>query len=216
MGALGSHIGPPLRGLFLFLPDLVQNHHERLRDGRETLVGTARVVIASSAAPQKHANLLSLYKQWVEKLAAGDPVLNKAVANQVLELELPIFHSQNLSGIFRKSVQDDEVCGELSRVIVAEDYRGAGLSRQLVEFALAEAGRAGIQRLFLECLEVHQELYGKFGFQRLPGATGTVIGVNKTMLAMELYPLPGRAPQPAQAAALPPAASGAAESHGHA
>jgi len=190
--------------------------YERLRDGRETLVGTARVVIASSEMAQKHAGLLSLYKQWTERLAAGDPVLNKVVSNQVLELELPIFHSQNMSGIFRKAVQNDEVCGELSRVIVAEDYRGAGLSRQLVEFALAEAGRAGIQRLFLECLDVHQELYGKFGFRRLDGARGTVIGVNKTMLAMELYPLTGRAAAPAQADTLPPVASGAAESRGHA
>jgi predicted GNAT family N-acyltransferase len=192
--------------------------YERLRDGRETLVGTARVVIASSATPHKHANQLALYKQWTEKLAAGDPVLNQALANQVLELELPIFHSQNLSGIFRQVVQSDEVCGELSRVIVAEDYRGAGLSRQLVEFALAEAGRAGIKRLFLECLDVHQELYGKFGFQRLDGARGTVIGVNKTMLAMELYPLVGRELPlpPAKAPALPPAASDAAESRGHA
>ena len=192
--------------------------YEQLRDGRETLVGTARVVIASSDMPQKHAGLLALYKQWTERLAASDPVLNlnQAVSNQALELELPIFHSQNLSGIFRQTVQNDEVCGELSRVIVAEDYRGAGLSRQLVEFALAEAGRAGIQRLFLECLDVHQELYGKFGFRRLAGAKGTVIGVNKTMLAMELYPLSGRSPAPAQAPAQPPAVSGAAESRGHA
>ena len=189
--------------------------YERLPGGRDKLVGTARVVIASSATPQKHASQIALYKQWTERLAAGDPVLKKALQSQVLELELPIFHSQaNLSGIFRQIVQSDEICGELSRVIVAEDYRGAGLSRKLVQFALDEAARSGISRLFLECLDVHVELYGKFGFRQLKGSQGAVIGVNKTMQAMELYPLPGRA-APLKPAAPLAAARAVAENRGH-
>ncbi len=116
---------------------------------------------------------------------------------------MPIFHSQNLSGILRRSIESNEVYGELSRVIVAEDYRGGGLSRQLVEFALHEATKAGVNHLFLECLEFHEDLYRQFGFRRMEGKRGNVIGVNKTMIAMELYPLApaGRGAMPAPAAA---------------
>ncbi|HEX5106724.1 MAG TPA: hypothetical protein VFV87_23045, partial [Pirellulaceae bacterium] len=99
--------------------------YERLRGGREILAGTARVVVASSATPQKHGDLLAMYKHWVENLAGGDPVLGQAI-EQTLELELPIFHSQNLARVLKQAVEKEEVYGELSRVIVAEDYRGGG------------------------------------------------------------------------------------------
>lgn len=166
--------------------------YERLKGGRERLAGTARVVVASSASPRRHADLLGMYRQWVTKLAASDPVLDLAI-DRTLDLELPIFHSQNLSHILKQSVDKDEVYGEMSRVIVAEDYRGGGLSRQLAEFAMQEAERAGVNHLFLECLELHEELYRGFGFQRIKGARGSVIGVNKTMIAMDRY-LPAAVP----------------------
>ncbi len=156
------------------------------RDGREELAGTARVVIGSATGVQKYAGLLAQYKEWTARLASQDPVLRNNLANRVLELELPIFHSQELAEVFRQTVVRNECCGELSRVIVAEDYRGTGLSGHLVKFALAEAARAGVNRMFLECLDNHEELYRKLGFRRLPGTRGTVLGVNRTMIAMEL------------------------------
>lgn len=158
--------------------------YQRLKGGREVLAGTARVVLASSANPQKHADLLGMYKQWVANLAAGDPVLDLAV-DQTLGLELPIFHSQKLGRVLKQAIETDEVYGELSRVIVAEDFRGGGLSRKLVEFAMQEASRAGVTHLFLECLDLHEELYRQFGFEKIEGARASVIGVNKTMIAMQ-------------------------------
>jgi GNAT superfamily N-acetyltransferase len=161
---------------------------EQGRDAQERLVGTARVVIG--AAPGGTDRTRDIFRgNWVVKLAASDPVLSHVVNNRVLELELPIFHSQNLSGIFRDTILHNEVCGELSRVIVAEDHRGTGLSSQLVEFAMAEAVKVGVQRLFLECLELHEPVYGKHGFKRLAGSKGAVLGVNQTMIGMERCPL---------------------------
>lgn len=164
---------------------------EQLTSSRERLVGTARVVVGSASCEQRMPKLLEAYRRWVERLAEPDPVLRRVLTERVLELELPIFHAQNLSDVFRGALLRDEICGELSRVIVADDHRGTGLSRRLVEMALMEASRAGIQRMFLECLELHEGLYRKFGFRRLEGKQGAVLSVNTTMIPMELYPLPG-------------------------
>lgn len=158
--------------------------YQRLKGGQQVLAGTARVVVASSAQPQKHAELLAKYRHWVAALAKNDPSLAQAF-EQPLGLELPIFHSQKLGRVLKQAIEADEVCGELSRVIVAEDFRGSGLSRKLVEFAVQEAARAGVTRLFLECLELHEELYRQFGFEKIEGAKASVIGVNKTMIAMQ-------------------------------
>jgi GNAT superfamily N-acetyltransferase len=109
----------------------------------------------------------------------------------VLTLELPIFQSQKLFDLVREILKRGEACGELSRVIVAEEYRGAGVSTRLVEFALSEAARLGVQRIFLECLALHEALYGKRGFRRIPGTAGIVFGVNQTMIGMELLSAAG-------------------------
>jgi predicted GNAT family N-acyltransferase len=130
----------------------------------------------------------------------SDPVLALAI-DQTLGLELPIFHSQNLGRVMKQAIEADEVCGELSRVIVAEDFRGGGLSRKLVEFAVQEAARAGVTRLFLECLELHEELYRQFGFEKIEGAKASVIGVNKTMIAMQRRLTEAGAPRPPAARA---------------
>jgi predicted GNAT family N-acyltransferase len=163
--------------------------YELTREGRDTLVGTARVVVGSSQL-EEHSSLLAAYQRWTTALVAQDEVLRNRLTNRVLGLELPIFHSQDLSGIFRDVVLHNEVCGELSRVIVGEDYRGTGLSTRLVRTALCEAAKVGVKRMFLECLEVHEPLYRRFSFQKIEGKAGAVIGVNKTMVAMQSYPFP--------------------------
>jgi GNAT superfamily N-acetyltransferase len=174
--------------------------YQRLKGGRQVLAGTARVVVASSVQPQRHAELLAKYRHWVATLARNDPTLAQAF-EQPLGLELPIFHSQNLGRVMKQAIEADEVCGELSRVIVAEEYRGGGLSRKLVEFAVQEAARAGVTRLFLECLDLHEELYRQFGFEKIEGAKASVIGVNKTMIAMQRRLTEAGAPRPPAARA---------------
>jgi predicted GNAT family N-acyltransferase len=152
---------------------------------KEQLVGTARVVVNSAAEADKKQPMLSRYREWVIALLEPDPVLKRSVNKGVLPLELPIFHSQKLSTRLGEVLLCEEACAELSRVIVEEDYRGVGLSTRLVEFALEESARVGVNRVFLECLALHETLYRKLGFQRIPGDPGNVIGVNQTMIGME-------------------------------
>jgi predicted GNAT family N-acyltransferase len=164
--------------------------YEQIREPSESLVGTARVVVGTTADARKRPGLLASYDEWVTTLASRDPVLQQSLIKGVLPLQLPIFQSQKMFNIFLEVLRHDEVCGELSRVIVREDYRGTGLSSRLVEFALAEAAKVGVNRMFLECLEIHESMYERLGFKRIQGTSGTVISVNQTMVAMELsHPL---------------------------
>jgi len=160
--------------------------YERIGEQRDLLVGTARVVVGTTADACNRPALLASYDQAVTTLASHDPVLQRALIKGVLPFQLPIFQSQKLAQIFLHALKGNEICGELSRVIVTEDYRGAGLSSRLVEFALAEAAKIGVNRMFLECLDIHESLYGRLGFKRIEGISGTVISVNQTMIAMEL------------------------------
>jgi len=160
--------------------------YEKIGEHRESLVGTARVVVGTVADDQRKPALLASYDQWVTTLANQDPVLQQALIKGVLPLQLPIFHSQKLFTIFRESLQRNEVCGELSRVIVTQQHRGTGLSTRLVEFALIQAERVGVNRMFLECLHIHEGLYTRLGFKRIEGTAGSVISVNRTMIGMEL------------------------------
>jgi predicted GNAT family N-acyltransferase len=192
MGYLEAEIENAPTGMEVDWCDTISLHfgaYELTREGRDTLVGTARVVVGSSQL-EEHSSLLAAYQRWTTALVAQDEVLRNRLTNRVLGLELPIFHSQDLSGIFRDVVLHNEVCGELSRVIVGEDYRGTGLSTRLVTTALCEAAKVGVKRMFLECLEVHEPLYRRFSFQKIEGKAGAVIGVNKTMVAMQSYPFP--------------------------
>jgi GNAT superfamily N-acetyltransferase len=160
--------------------------YKQVKQGQEVLVGTARVVVGTVAEPSKRPPLLASYERWIRALASSDPVLQQELVRGVLPFQLPIFQSMKLHDVLREATKCDEVCGELSRVIVAEDYRGVGLSRRLVEFALDQAAKVGVGRVFLECLDIHEKLYNKLGFKRVEGVSGTVLAVKQTMIAMEL------------------------------
>ena len=151
------------------------------RDGfREQLVGTARVVTNAAVDETLHETLTELVND--------DPV-----AKQRLEtpypLGLPIFQSHTrMNGIIQEVFSKNQSCGELSRVIVAPQYRGRGISTRIIDAALRKSIAAGSRRLFLECLAVHTTLYEKHGFRCISGIRGQVVDVGRTMVAMELRP----------------------------
>jgi len=152
-----------------------------LKEGiSQKLIGTARVVGFDA--------LDDRYDQWTRSLIKTDPVLNTRL-DLYDPMGLPIFQSMKLNEKMTEVLTQGQNCGELSRVIVAEDYRGMGLSELLVWFTVLQAINKGMNLLMLECLPVHERIYAKFGFQRMKGVKGRVIGVDKTMIAMELSQL---------------------------
>lgn len=145
---------------------------------QQVLVGCARVVL-SSGADQGLRHLC-------EQLASADPVISRRL-NTADGLNLPIFQShRGMNHIMRQVYRENQLCGELSRVVVGRDFRGAGIAKLLVDSGVRRAAQAGARRLFLECLEAHAPLYQRFGFKRLDGMVGPVVNVGRTMIAMEL------------------------------
>jgi predicted GNAT family N-acyltransferase len=144
----------------------------------EKLVGTARVVTNNKA----DGALYDLFSAMIDK----DPVAKQRL-NTPYSLGLPIFQSyRGMNDIIFEVFTGDEICGELSRVIVAPDFRGNGISQDIIDEALDKSIHAGAQRLFLECLPVHEALYEKHGFKRIPGVEGPVVDVGRTMIAMQM------------------------------
>ncbi len=94
------------------------------------LVGTARVVVAPTGNQR--------YRRWTRTLASEDSYLYRNLRRTVLPLMLPIFHSmEQTSDILAVVTRQGTICGELSRVIVADEYRGAGLFALLMRVALS-------------------------------------------------------------------------------
>jgi predicted GNAT family N-acyltransferase len=149
------------------------------RDGpQEKLVGTARVVTTGEADPALQA--------MFEKIARQDPLLKRRL-NDPYPLGLPIFQSHDgMNQIMTEVFRLNQQCGEVSRVIVDQRFRGNDISGRLLAEVLRRSKDRGFHRLFLECLKTHEQLYEKYGFRRIPGAEGSVIDVYRTMISMEL------------------------------
>jgi predicted GNAT family N-acyltransferase len=159
-------------------------------NGYEELVGVARL-ITTEPLRRDHA-------AWTLELAATDPALNSLVTQGAVLALLPVIQShRTLEEYLQQAFREDFLIGELSRVIVDLNYRGAGISHRLVTHALKVAADAEVRHLFLECLPIHECLYAKSGFQKLPGVEGTVYMVDRTMIVMHRALVP--VSQPARA-----------------
>jgi GNAT superfamily N-acetyltransferase len=146
----------------------------------ESLVGSTRVVMNSDADPA----LIRLF----EVIAANDRIAQQSL-RKAYWLGLPIFHTfPRTTSIIKEIFRKKQKCGELSRVIVDGAFRGRGIANLLIAEALERAVGRGLTRIFLQCLKIHEPLYGKHGFKLMPGFEAGVIDVNRTVIAMELQP----------------------------
>jgi predicted GNAT family N-acyltransferase len=150
--------------------------------GYNILAGTARLVIGSSDAQQLLRGNLARY---TDILIKSDPVIRNSIYDKVLPLMLPVFQSQELNDELTSAMIHEWSCGELSRVIVDEAYRGAGISESLVNAALELARQYRLHKVYLECLKMHVPLYQSLGFEVIAGKRGRVAGVSKTMIPMQ-------------------------------
>jgi predicted GNAT family N-acyltransferase len=151
------------------------------RDGvQERLVGTARVVTNSEAD--------RALQETFEAITGQDQIARQSLDTPYF-LGLPIFHTHEaMNPIMQEVFTTNQSCGELSRVIVSPEYRGSGISQKLIREALRRSVAKGAQRVFLECLPVHERVYEKHGFRRIEGVAGPVVDVGRTMIAMEICP----------------------------
>ncbi|MCE9546596.1 MAG: GNAT family N-acetyltransferase [Planctomycetia bacterium] len=147
-------------------------------DGSQTLVGTARLIMTR--------NYDDRYKHWTNSSATTYSLkkLLERRKSELVNFRLPIFLTLPLNDEMTKAFKSIWPWAELSRVIVAPEYRGAEIGRSIIEFAVSEADRLNTESVLLECLELHRPMYEKMEFQPL-GRGGVVMGVGKTMVGMQ-------------------------------
>jgi predicted GNAT family N-acyltransferase len=150
--------------------------------GREILAGTCRLILTK---PQPGD-----VGDWCQRLRRTSGKLDRLVKDEqelMATFRLPIFHTMNLNHEMRAEGESEYPWAELSRVIVGPQWRGYGISSRLIEHALEHADRAvKVECSLLECLEIHQKMYEKYGFSVL-GLRGEVAGVGKTMIGMRRF-----------------------------
>jgi predicted N-acetyltransferase YhbS len=79
-----------------------------------------------------------------------------SIVSDQFDLQIDVFNTEGFS------VQ------ELSRTIVRPGFRGAGISRGLMEFGLAHAAQSGPAVLVGGCMPEHLPMYAKYGYLPLP------------------------------------------------
>jgi GNAT superfamily N-acetyltransferase len=126
------------------------------------LVGTLRLI--TNCVQMFYARRIN---QILE--VAGDPLL-RALALRRKKRAMPSMVSDAVEQLIDAYNTDDRPVEEVSRAVVHPKYRGSGVSRALMEFGLAYAMAGGDPLILGGCLPEHLPMYGKYGFQQLPGA----------------------------------------------
>jgi GNAT superfamily N-acetyltransferase len=101
---------------------------------------------------------------WCDELGAS--VRSKAVRNRLQNgtmLELPCASMAAFERLMSNMRTQD--CCEVSRLIVAPDYRGLDLSSRLMEIAIQLGICLNRKIMLIECVPSHRRFYESFGFQ---------------------------------------------------
>ena len=154
------------------------------------LVATARLILTRDEDPT--------VAEWTRTIARSCHQLATLNTQQIelAQFRLPVFHTLRLNEEMREAAISPYPWAELSRVVVAPAWRGCGLSRDLIKRAIDRADQMNVERILLECLETHKDMYERVGFTSL-GQRGEVMGIGKTMIGMQR-----RRPQVAPAARI--------------
>ena len=117
-------------------------------NGYPELIGTARL-ITTKESPED-------YRHCIRTLASRDPSLQQWMETTTNGALLPVLHNQ--PALLRRITAEELILGEVSRVIVRQQYRGWGVSRALMRRVIQTAVDSGVTEWFLECLPMHIRL----------------------------------------------------------
>jgi len=157
------------------------------RAGDSRIAGTARLIVTGTSTQSRGlfgdtVALRNYYKRLCDEVAADSSRLRRNLDKRPTAAALPVLAAfKSTPG----GIKDSEV-GELSRVVVSEEFRGVGLSRLLVRACIAAALDLRLRAVMLECLPEHVQMYAKFGFEKTPSFSPRHWGIDHTLTAMRL------------------------------
>ena len=148
-------------------------------DEHQTIAGTVRLIIAErdvdSVIPELESSQ-TWYSRFEElngnciRKSTSIPILETMKGNHITE-----------------SILRAERPAELSRIIVAPDFRSKGVSRLLSDAVVDQAKRLRRDVLFLQCLPGHVGLFQKLGFDELlPSLDYRLLTVPDRVVAMRM------------------------------
>ena len=161
-------------GMLGYLPDDVAAEPCRLEiDGYDVdsiplaavvgaeVVGTVRVVLGGVDGGE------SMHPAWCRALASrcGPSVRHRVETPSTWPL--PVMSSPEFRRVWNRLETGRHRPVELSRLIVAPEWRGLGVSSRLIRAVAAEARRLGHRPVVLECIPAQRRLYYAHGFRLL-------------------------------------------------
>ena len=141
-----------------------------------TVVGTARLVCNSfdllrGSLLGNSTSFPEWRREFVERVATGSPSLRSELSSsESMMAGLPVFETFDIVPLTKSLQISNTGLGEVGRVVVAEKFRGLGISRLLVRVCIATARDLELEHLFLDCIPQHMHLYEKCGFKQVSHA----------------------------------------------
>lgn len=144
---------------------------DRANDNR--IAGTARLISPGLQPWQRPGVEIDgpQYERWCHEFAREEPGrVYRAILGKRIISSLPILDSfayfGGLSDQDRyESLRYPQNSCEVSRVVVAPEYRGYSILHLLMERIVEEARLSRKNYLLLECAPFHEPMYGKLGFE---------------------------------------------------
>ncbi len=103
---------------------------------------------------------LSVESYWAQNIPMD--ILQKSIEGRVC---FGVYHNNKQIG-FARLITDNSTFGYLADVFIDKDYRGKGLSKELMRFILAYPTVKLFRRMLLATLDAHG-LYQQFGFESM-------------------------------------------------
>ncbi len=155
--------------------DLTSIHFLALdRANRDRVAGAMRLIIPGNGSGQfpltAQRYQLANYEKWSRDIAKTN--VDRQWWKTIMKgtpTALPVLNAFKYFEVPDEAMEVDEkimpknVC-ELSRVVVAPEYRGMGVSKLLVNQAISMAKELRRQYLWIECAPHHIGMYQKYGF----------------------------------------------------
>jgi predicted GNAT family N-acyltransferase len=157
------------------------------------IAGTARLIVADGKTLRGSlfrgaAKVRRDSRVLCAEIAAESPTLEMNLERGMSGAALPLFAAYDYDELDASTnTQIGDFC-EISRVVVAEEFRGMGVSRLLARACTAAAFDLQQRYVLLECIPQHVRMYEKYGFSKIKDSSNRhAWSINQLLAVMSLH-----------------------------